>query len=425
MALPSAPRVAAAERLAPGPEREHPSGLRPLRLFNLEVSLDTASIESVERVARRWTGRRVAAWFAADPGAEELAVVSTCHRVELYLAARDEQEAKRWQGRLPASVGSSRLRADLEAARHLLDVAAGRRSLAVGEREVREQVRAAARSVVSRHPRPLLRELLESAIAAVEELDPDAAGARSIAAVAATTVLERVGRPFPRVVVLGAGRVGRQVAESLASSARVTLVYRERVPDERFLRATGARAVRFPHLADEVAVADAVVAAAKSGTRCLGPEDLPRDRPMLLIDLGVPRNIDPSVRSSPNLELIDLADLRSSRPPQPPDPRTDALLDGLAERVYRGFEQKVLEAWVGALRRSTEAMRRGEVARARPFLGELTSDQEVAVERLTLRLVARILGGPTGRLRSLPPGPEGDLFRRFALELFDPGPPDP
>jgi glutamyl-tRNA reductase len=178
-------------------------------------------------------------------------------------------------------------------------------------------------------------------------------------------------------------------------------------------------------LAEELGVADALVAAAKSGEPCLGLSDLPPQRHLVLVDLGVPRNIDPAVRGTPNIDLLDLGDLWDRRTPSPADDPAELAIFDLAERFWARFEVLALESWVDALRRSTEELRLSELETARPFLGTLTPEQEVAVERLTQRLVARILLPPTERLRALPPGPEGERLRRFALELLGPTTTDP
>jgi glutamyl-tRNA reductase len=75
------------------------------------------------------------------------------------------------------------------------------------------------------------------------------------------------------------------------------------------------------------------------------------------------------------------------------------------------------------VRRGAEEARSSELAIARRYLGELSTEQEIAVERLTRRLVERLLRSPTDVLREVPPGPEGDRLRRFALELLRPAPP--
>lgn len=397
-----------------------------LQLFGLEFSLATAPLDALDTVSRSLDRDRLEAWFPLCTETEEVALLATCHRVELLIVAHSSEEVDRWRRLLPGDQRSWRLRSGREVVRHLFRVAAGRESLAVGEREVRLQVRAAGRSTQSRHPRPILRELFHRAADAADEVAPLVPISCSIAAVAATRVLELAGRPFPRVLVLGAGTVGRQVAELLASSARVTLMYRRRPPDESFLRVTGARAVRSDTLAEELAVSDAVVTAAKSGDRCLGPADLPPDHPLLLVDLGVPRNIDPAVRGTPNVRLIDLENLRSASVTATPSPSDDdAALDTLANRFCDRLDVLALEPWIAAVRRSAEEVREAELTNARAFLGPLSAEQEVAMERLTRRLVARILLPSTEKLRAIPAGPEGDRLRRFALELLRPAPTDP
>ena len=397
----------------------------PLALLGLEFSLDTASLDDLESVSRSVTRARVGEWFSRFPGTEEVALLSTCHRVELAVLARFPDELDRWRDVLPGERSSWKAREGREVVHHLFRVAAGRESLAVGEAEVREQVRAAGGSVESRHPRPVLRELLVGAAHAADEVSPTVPASCSIASIAAARLLDLVDRPSPRALVVGSGVVGRQVAEGLSSAARVTIVFHRRSPDESFLRATGARAVPLDRLPEELRAADAVVTAAKFGNHGLRSSDLPRDHPIVLVDLGVPRNIDPGVHELPNARLVDLEELHALSEGLAPADGRDARVEELAGRFSDRLERLLLEPWIESFRRAAEELRRSELANARSFLGSLEPDQEVAIERLTQRLVARLLLAPTEWVRSLPPGPEGDLQRRFAAELLRPRSPDP
>jgi glutamyl-tRNA reductase len=418
---------------APLPTRSPTSGASPeaeplavpLSLFGLEFSLATASLDALEGVTRTVTRAQVAAWFARLPGTEEVALLSTCHRVEIALLVRFAEELDRWRELLPGAHDAWKLREGREVVHHLFRVAAGRESLAVGEAEVRDQVRTAGNAVVSRHPRPLLYELFAGAARSAEEVSPSVPLSCSIASIAATRLRDLVGRPFPRVLVVGSGTVGRQVTESLAPSARVTIVFHRTAPDDAFLRETGARAVGLDQLVEEIAASDAIVTAAKFGNHGLRAADLPRDRGLVLVDLGVPRNIDPGVRELPNVRLVDLEELHALSETLPANERYDARVEERAGEFSDRFERGLLEPWIDAFRRAAEELRRSELSNARPFLGRLEPDQEVAIERLTRRLVARLLLPPTERIRSLPPGPEGDLRRRFAIDLLRPRPVDP
>jgi glutamyl-tRNA reductase len=401
------------------------TGARPLFLFGLEFSLDTAPLDALEVVARGTTGAQVAHWFSGCADTEEAAVLTTCHRVELTLLTRSREEVNRWRTVLPGPWESWTLREGRDAIHHVFRVAAGRESLAVGESEVGHQVRAAGRSIESRHPRPVLRDLFAAAADAAEEVCPAVASSPSIAAAAAVRLMELVGRPSPRVLVVGSGTVGRQVVEHLSNAARLTVVFHQRTPEESFLRATGARAVPLGDLSTELAGADAVVTAAKFGNHGLAASDLPRDHPLVLVDLGMPRNIDPDVRGLPNVRLVDLEELHDRSGRRPLADESDLRVDLLARQFSERVELLLLEPWVDAFRRASEEVRRSELENARPFLGNLDPEQQAAVERLTRRLVTRLLAAPTERIRSLPTGPEGDVQRRFALDLFRPRADDP
>ncbi len=390
-------------------------------MVGFEVSLATTSLDELDRMHRLVSDRWVAERFEMSPGTEEVTRLATCHRVELLTVVRSDAEAERWKQALPGPSDAWRVRSGRHLIRHLFRVASGQGSLALGEREVRVQVRAAGHSTRSRDPRPVLPELFGRAADAADELFPSVPLGQSVAGIAAARALALLERPDPRVLIIGAGTVGRQLVESFGRVPRITIAYRHHPLEEEFLRRTGVRAVPMESVREEIARSDLVVTAAKSGSRCLGPSDLPSGHPMLLVDLGVPRNVDAAVRDLPGVRLIDLGDLHAgvrSDPAVPEDPR----LVELADRFGGRWETLALEPWIDELRRWAEELRRTEVRRAREFLGPMTAEQEAALERVTRRIVAGLLRTSTERLRALPPGPEADRLRRFALELFRPEP---
>ncbi len=395
-----------------------------LTLGGFELSLSTAPLDALERLARALDRPWLERAFAGQVETEEATLLASCSRRELVVLTRSATELDRWAEALPETLGTWVRRTGPAEVRHLYRVAAGLESMVVGEREIRDQVRSAARCTQTRHRHRLLRDLLGEAAREADRIHPVVPPSRSIAAVAATRVLELTGRPFPRVVVVGAGAVGQAVAAHLAAAARVTIVYRHRPPEEGFLRATGARAVRAADLAAEIALSDAVVTAAKSGDRSLGPADVSSGRSILLVDLGMPRNIDPSVRGRPGVRLVDLAALRDSLLPAVEPPTADAV-DRAAERAAERIGRAALEPWVSAFRREVESVRADELQVAHRFLGSLTAEQEAAVDRLTRRLVERLVQRPTAVLRDAPAGAEGERLRRLAVELWRPKPREP
>jgi glutamyl-tRNA reductase len=413
------PSAAATASLAP---HDRQTLVQPLSLVGFEYSLDTGSLDSLESVTRTITVARVDEWFSRFRRTEEIGLFSTCHRMEVILLVRELEEVERWRQILPGAPSRWEHREGRELARHLVSVAAGRESLAFGEIEVREQLRAAARLIRSRHPRPVLRKMYDGAADAADELSPRGSSACSIAAIASEKLLALVGQASPRVLVVGAGTVGLQVARRLGRSAQVTIAYHERPPEALDLEATGARSIPLPQIPAELPSTDAIVTAAKFGDRGLGIADLPAHRPLLLLDLGMPRNIDPAVRELPNVRLVDLGELHAEVR-RVPRPDGDALrVHAFADRLFDQLAPLLLEPWIDLVRNAAEALRQAELANARPYLGNLDPDQEVAIERLTRRLVARLLIAPTERVRSLPSGPEGDLPRQIALEILRPLP---
>jgi glutamyl-tRNA reductase len=421
------PSAQAGSLLVPGdpPSRRDGGVGPPLELVGFEFSLRTGTLDELEEVARALDRRRVAEQFAALPETEEAALLATCHRVELLLLVRSAGAVGAWTAALPGRRSGWRRHRGRQLVHHLVRVAAGQESLAVGEGEVRRQVRSAMASVTSRHPRPVLRELLAGAASAADEVDPRVPADRSIAAVAARRLLELVPRHPARVLVVGSGTVGRQVAECLAPSAVVTVLYHQRPPDAGFLASTGVSAAPLEELATRLPGADAVVTAAKFGHRGLRAKDVPPGRSILLLDLGMPRNIDPDVRSLPGVRLVDLEELHALSTGAPEAGGKDHAVREVADRLADRTERALLEPWVDSVRRAAERVRRDELEKARAFLGALDPGQEAALDLLTRRLVSRLLLEPTERIRRLPTGPEGELQRRVAVTLLRPSPPEP
>lgn len=399
------------------PRMPNPGGVR-FRVSALELSLATTTFDRLERAARVLQGKPTIGLPTLTDGVSEIALLRTCHRVELYLWSDAPVDEARVLRSLGLDESGWLARSDDAAVHHLFRVACGLESMAVGEREVRDQVRAAARHVVSRHPRPVLRTLFLRAAATAEEVAPEVPASRSIAALAASRLLEESATPFPRILIVGSGVVGRTLAELLAPAGRITILYRNRVPDDAFLRQTGSRAADWSRLQDEVAVADVVVAAAKSGGHVIEPATVAgRTRPLLLIDLGVPRNITPEVAGQPGIRLIGLEQLRPRAPSGAPV-EVERKLTERSQETFDALAALGFEAAIDAYRRGAERIRRAMVDEVRRTLPPLTEEQEDHLDRLTRKLTDRLLHGPTQGLRSLPPGPAGDALRRWALEAL-------
>jgi glutamyl-tRNA reductase len=261
-------------------------------------------------------------------GASQLLLLSTCERVELYaIGARDPvvlADALSGGRGLPEEHlgrAASLLLGDA-AAEHLMRVTAGLESSVLGDCDVVGQVRAAAAVARARGATGTeLDRLVAAAVHASRRVRRattfDDTG-RSVAANAVRLAAElRGGLAGLSVVVVGAGNVAATVvAEAGARGARVTVCNRTRRRAERHV-AAGAAVVDLDRLAEAVAGADVVVLATASPHRLLAQEDLAvaPNRDLLVLDLGVPRNVDPALRAVPGVVLRDLEDLRALGPP--------------------------------------------------------------------------------------------------------------
>ena len=395
-----------------------PTAIERLTFLLLERRLARVGLSGLEATLSRVGPETVLGPFESDPAIRELVVVRTCQRV-LVMAVTQNRAATTRLIKAWGPSGPWEERRDADAIRELFQIAAGLDSPAQGEREIRDQLRAAASHVASRHARPILRTLLDRSTQAAASADgPNAA---SVADLAVDWLRPRLTGGRSGVLVVGAGKVGRRVAERLAKAAQVTLVYRNRSPDAEWSRRLCVRAMPSEAVSLVLPQVDAVVTAAKSTGLILAVRDLPSDPgvgPRWFVDLGLPRNIEPEVASRPGAELVDLGGLPRGALPAPRLEELRRAVETAASEATQEFCRAAAEPWIAELHRWAEGIRRNELARAAGHAGELSEEARVAVERLSERLVRRLLAGATEELRSLPPGPEADPLRRRVLEIL-------
>jgi glutamyl-tRNA reductase len=268
---------------------------------------------------------------------------------------------------------------------------------------------------------PGLARLRDRAIRAARDARTHTGVGRHAVSVAHVAV-ELVRRVFAdlggrRVLVLGSGKMcahaGRRLVE--AGAAATVVAGRRLESAERLAAALGGRAVPPAALAAELPRHDVVV----TGTACpltlidrAMAEASMRERrglPQLLVDIALPRDVDPEVRKVPGVFLYDLDDLRAVAEANARERRREA---GAAERVVEqavdayAAEDAERAPVLGRLRRRAEEIRRDELARARKGLGALTAEQEAAIEAATRAIVNKLLHAPTAHLREL--GRAGD-----------------
>ncbi len=358
----------------------------------------------------------------ARTGADELLLVSTCERTEVYAW---------WTGRTPdprplealarALAGSRGVPlemvsascdalTDRDAVRHLLRVASGLESFVLGESDIVGQVRAAAdASRAAGAAGPELERLVAAAVHTsrrVHRSTSFGAGGRSVAAAAVALAAEAAGGHLRgrRVVVVGAGRVATDVAGGAGRlGAAVTVCNRTTRHADR-LAATGASVVDLGRLLEALGTADVAIFATAAPHRLVEARELARLRAggptLLVLDLCVPRNVDPAVRGLPGIRLVDLADLRATGAPGSDAlardaARAAAVVDEELDRHRRATAHRSAAAAVRRLREDVRvcADRQAGLA-ARRFPEPVRPD----VEEQVRRVVRRLADGPTRRL---------------------------
>ena len=357
----------------------------------------------------------------AGRGHEALAF-STCNRTEVYVTGCDPMDASDNARSALVAVGATPellrlayVHADDDAARHLFRVAGGLESIVLGDVHVAAQVRRAHRSArLCGATGPLLDRLFEHASHASKRIRTEttlSSGAATIPGAALRTAARQTGSlEDAQLLVVGAGAMARVVAFTAAAWGCREIVIANRSyarARELALRVNG-RAVRLTAIPEEVAGSDAVVVATSSREVVLGAAQTARrdnpNRPLVIFDLAMPRNVDPAVRMVPGVRLLDLDDLGAIVS------RGEALRrNGLevAEAIVAD-EAARWETWrrgrratdaINELRSRAEQTRRLVLARHATALSRLEPEEQDLVETITSKLVAKLLHAPTVGLR--------------------------
>lgn len=391
------------------------------------ISHHGATLEVRERVALDPDeAADLARNLAGDEG--EAVCLSTCNRTELYVAGPGlEERAAEALGEVDGAVYR---RSDDEAARHLFRVAAGLDSRVRGETEILGQVRAA---YALGTPGPLLDRLFREALRVGRKVraqapvgDP-AASAASAAAVLAERVLgDLTGR---QVLLIGAGDIGEATAARLvARGAEIAFVAnRGEERRARVARRLEAEPLPLEDIRAALAEADVVVASTNSRTSLVSRDDVEvalaarERRPLLLIDLAVPRDLDPQIATLPYAFLYDVDDLDEAVGTgnvEGAAARAEAIVAEEAERFRAWQASRGVVPAIASLRARAEEIRLRELDRAGRRLADLSPEERRAVEAVTVQIVNKLLHDPTVRLKEAAAGTDGAAYADAVRHLF-------
>lgn len=373
----------------------------------------------------------------------EAVILSTCNRVEIFVDAErfhDAYHDVRNALSLLSGLSPERfldhlyVHYDNEATEHLFQVTAGLDSAILGEHEIQGQIKNAWD--VARHNGAcgsLLDPIFEHAISAGRRVRTETAIGRrtaSLSQAAVNLVQEQVGSlDGKRVLLVGAGEVGRGVAEALQRTAEVSLTVCNRTEATAATMADqlGARKVAMSGLADAIANTDVLVSATGAPGAVVTTEmvaQVKSDLPLLIMDLAVPRDVEADVVKCGRVDLLVLSDLqnfanRGVAERQQHLAEAQSVLDEELSRYRRTLSEAELEPLVKSLYRSAEAVRVGEIERYDKHLKNLSPQQAEAVASLTSAIISKLLHEPTARLRNSAGTPRADRLAEDVRDLFD------
>jgi glutamyl-tRNA reductase len=341
--------------------------------------------------------------------------LSTCNRTELYLEAEDAEDAERRATAVLAGLEPAlyRLR-DQAAALHLFRVAAGLDSLVPGEGEILGQVRAAHEAGKRG---PLLDRVFRHALHAGRKVRAQTAIGESPASVssAAAALAEQVFGDLAgcEILLVGAGKVSGQAARNLRTrGAHISFVADSKTGRTR--------------LEEELARADVVVSSTSASGYVLDAgtvERARRGRRLLLIDLAVPRDLDPAIHELDGCYLYDIDDLEAIVAETLSGRRGEAehaesIVAAEAEKFHEWQASLDIVPAIASLRARAEEIREQELAKAEGILERLDESQRRAVESITAQIVNKLLHMPTIRLKQAAAAADGVFYADAVRHLF-------
>jgi glutamyl-tRNA reductase len=357
-------------------------------------------------------------------GVSELVILSTCNRLELYAAGGD-CGAETLVGMIADATGVSaaELRPALytlsgrEAVRHLCRTAAGLDSMVIGESQILGQVASAYSAAIGHGAAGhMMATLFSGAIRAGRRARAETAINRNPATVSSVAV-KLVGDALgdlarASVLVIGSGEMAELAVSALRhrGAADICVISRTREHADRLSARFGGRAMAFERLQDALTEADVVIASTAAPHQVVTRDMVVAamscrpNRPLAIVDIAVPRNVEPSVASVSGVTYHDLDDLQRHVAENLVEraseiPRVEALVDEEAADCAAGLRQLDVLPLIADLRTHTDEVRRSALERARRRFAHLSEDDRASIEAFSESLVNRLFHEPMVTLR--------------------------
>ena len=419
-----------------------------MTIVNVGVSHRIAPAEVLERLAvpaAELSG--VLAQLHAVPGIDEVVVLSTCNRAEVYAAmsgpagqvteAVADLVAARGRVQADEVLRLARIRVGGAAAEHLFSVACGLDSMAVGEDQIVTQIKDAARAArAAGTTGPVITGLIDAALRASKQARTQTTISTegiSLARAGLDLAAAHLGGLAARhAIVLGTGSMGKLAARLLreAGVGRLGVASRSPARAAQVAKAVRGRPLAASDVPAALADTDILVTATGSAVPVMRAGQLraarePADgRPLFVLDLGMPPNVEPAAGHLAGVTLIDLAALGRHLasldvPGQIPQVRAIVAAEAAAymDRQDQAAAAPVIAAMHAQIRRLADA----ELARLHDRLPELSEQQRAETTATVHRILRKVLHRPTVRAKEFSAGPQGPLYLEALRQLFDLG----
>lgn len=377
----------------------------------------------------------------------EALVLSTCNRTEVYVYAekfhgayQDVRDFLADTAKIAPEDFNDYLYAhyDDEAVQHLFSVTCGLDSAVVGENEVQHQVKVAwERAREEGTCGTIINEVFRRALEVGKRVRTQTDLSRNRSSVAQACVemaLDHLGDLSDKeILVLGAGEVGQGVATSLAKleTGQISFINRNFDRANDLASQVGADAVPYQQLNEQLVTCDVLLTSTASDSYLLDHalfEQIMENRvenELLIVDIAVPRDVDPAVASIDGITLLDIDALWSLRAQNPLIGIQDANLSAkeiISEEVIRFLEQqsaRQVAPLIAGFRNGAEEIRQAELKRFESRLAGLSDEQRDTVESLTQGILGKVLHEPTVAMNEAAGTPRGDRLAEALRELFN------
>jgi glutamyl-tRNA reductase len=348
-------------------------------------------------------------------------ILATCNRTEVYAVGDDRQLLQNsiekflvdWSGVAREQLSPSfHIAFEYNAIRHVTETASGLRSLIVGEWEIQGQVRQALEEAERERMADLpLRKLFQHAIRVGRRVREDtdiSKNALSVSSVAVDMASKAtVDIKKCHVLLIGAGQAGKLAARAFAQRgvSRLSVINRSLESAEELAAALGGRAVELGCLRDEIEAADVVISCT-GAPHCVLRRELVEDvmkdrqsRPMVIVDIAVPRDVDASVKEIDGVRLYDIDDFiyvsKTHRKAREREiDKAMQIIDEEMERFAERWREMDVKPVVGALMQMADDVRQRQLRLTLKKLPPMSPEEQACLEAMTKSIVNKILHNP-------------------------------